>query len=201
MYERWDSLSLIPSAHTGCAADVRPSDCMDSQRKVVCSLSDHALHLQRKRFCRYYLRLGNAEEAALRAGFPVATAFDDALQILETAKYRNYLETLAAQPALPIERMVLAGLSRLAFGAANDAARLVCAETLPSAAELATLDLFQVSELKRDKGGGVEVKLFDRQRAMERLLAIAASSDAAATTAALLSALHPAKSDSESDKD
>ena len=32
------------------------------------------------------------------------------------------------------------------------------------------LDLFNVSEIRRVKGGGVEVKLFDRQKALEKLL-------------------------------
>ena len=84
---------------------------------------------------------------------------------------------------------MFAGLSRLAFGAANDAAKLVFADDLPPKEMLDALDLFHVSELKRVKGGGVEVKLFDRQRAMERLLELSASADASASAAALLSAL------------
>ena len=34
---------------------------------------------------------------------------------------------------------------------------------------LAKADLFNVSEIKRIKGGGVEIKFFDRQKALERL--------------------------------
>ena len=34
---------------------------------------------------------------------------------------------------------------------------------------LAESDLFNVSEIKRVKGGGVEIKFFDRQKALEKL--------------------------------
>lgn len=41
--------------------------------------------------------------------------------------------------------MVRAGLERLAFGRTNDAVRLLLGEELPTAAEVAQLDLFPVS--------------------------------------------------------
>lgn len=167
------------------------------------SLSDHNLErrvfemqdssaispFMRKNFCRYYLLLGNAEEAAVRAGFPPDTAAQDALALLQNPSCRAYLAKLAAQPAIPMQTMVLAGLSRLAFGSAKDAVKLVFSEEMPSDDTLAKLDLFQVAELKRDKGGGVEIKLFDRQKALERLLECAVNADSSAAANALLSAL------------
>lgn len=61
----------------------------------------------------------------------------------------------------------LAGLRRLAFGRINDALALLSDEQ----GEILTdrLDLFNVSEIKRPKGGGVEIKFFDRLEALERL--------------------------------
>ena len=35
--------------------------------------------------------------------------------------------------------------------------------------EIEKLDLFNVSEIKRPKGGGLEIKFFDRLKALERL--------------------------------
>ena len=64
--------------------------------------------------------------------------------------------------------LVLEGLEKLAFGKVNDAVRLVFAEEVPSPAVLARMNLFNVASISRDKGG-VEVKFFDRQRALERL--------------------------------
>lgn len=65
--------------------------------------------------------------------------------------------------------LVKSGLERIAFGSSNDAALLVFSEEMPNPDKISELDLFNVSEIKRVKGGGVEVKLFDRQKALERL--------------------------------
>ncbi len=143
----------------------------------------------RKSFCLFYLALGNAAEAARRAGFPPETAEADGLKLLQSPYCRSQLAALAAKPPLPMQSLVLAGLSRLAFGSIGDAAKLVFADEMPQKDELQTLDLFHVSELKRVKGGGVEIKLFDRQRAMERLLELANSADSSAAASALLAAL------------
>ncbi len=144
----------------------------------------------KRRFCRYYLLLANAAEAAIRAGVPPDEAEAEALAILQSPCYRSYLSELAAQPPLPMQTMVLAGLTRLAFGSANDAARLVFdADEQLSPEVLRSLDLFHVSELKRDKGGGVEIKLFDRQKAMEKLLEFSHTADSSAAASALLAAL------------
>ena len=62
---------------------------------------------QRKAFCRWYLMLGNAAEAAQKAGFPAKSAEADALRLLQTPSCRSYLAQLAAQPALPIQSLVI----------------------------------------------------------------------------------------------
>lgn len=142
-------------------------------------------------FARWFLALGNVREAALRAGCPPDSAADDGLQLLYSPQCRRYLAKLAEQPPLPVKALVTAGLTRLAFGDANDAARLVFAGPCDPDA-LAGLDLFHVSSMKIDKTGGVEIKLADRLSAMVRLLECAGDSDAAAASAALLRALQGA---------
>lgn len=84
---------------------------------------------------------------------------------------------------------VLTGLHKLAFGKVNDAAKLVFADTAPPPEELARMNLFNVSELKRDKGGGVEVRFFDRQKALERLYDYAHAGENGAAAESLLHAL------------
>ena len=54
---------------------------------------------------------------------------------------------------------------------------------------LMKLDLFNVSELKRVKGGGVEVKFFDRQKALEKMMEYAGSADQRSAAKSLLNAL------------
>ena len=41
-----------------------------------------------------------------------------------------------------------------------------------SADEIEKLDLFNVSDIKRPKGGGIEIKFFDRLRALEKLASL-----------------------------
>lgn len=142
---------------------------------------------KRYAFCRWYLTLGNVREAALRAGCPPDSAADDGLQMLHSAACRRYLAQLANQPALPMQALVTAGLVRLAFGDANDAAKLAFAETV-SEEQLRTLDLFHVTSIRHDKNG-FEIKLADRLSAMTKLLECANAADTSAAAAALLQAL------------
>ena len=55
----------------------------------------------------------------------------------------------------------------MAFGRINDALELLKDDPSEVCAE--RLDLFNVSEIKRVKGGGVEIKFFDRLEALEKL--------------------------------
>lgn len=150
---------------------------------------------KRAAFCRWYLALGNPREAALRAGCPPDSAADDGLEMLRSAYCRRMLAQLAQQPPVPVQALVSAGLTRLAFGDANDAARLLTCETLTDE-QIAGLDLFHVTAMKRDRNG-VEIKLADRLSAMEKLLQCANSADHAAAAAALLTALRGAPDEGE----
>lgn len=85
-----------------------------------------------------------------------------------------------------LERKVRAGLAKLAFGDIADAVRLLMLEETPDAA--AGLDLFNVAELKRGKGG-FEVKFFDRFRALEALARIAENDSRAANAVPFFEAL------------
>lgn len=61
------------------------------------------------------------------------------------------------------------GLRKIAFGDIHDAIKLLFAEEDTILDELKTLDLFNISEIKRPKGGGMEIKFFDRIKALEKL--------------------------------
>lgn len=85
--------------------------------------------------------------------------------------------------------LIWKGLERLAFGVTNDAVFLVFSEELPPPSTISKLDLFNVSELKRVKGGGVEVKFFDRQKAIEKMLEYSNTSNNNETAKSLIEAL------------
>ena len=90
----------------------------------------------------------------------------------------------------------MAGLRRLAFGSCNDAVKLAFADELPPQEELDRLDLYNVAEIKRVRGGGVEVKVFDRIKALEKLGELERTVSEAENAEALIRAL---ASDGEED--
>lgn len=112
-------------------------------------------------FCRKYLQCMDPEQAAVLAGCA------DGYAMLEAKMVRRRLERMREAAAGQVRREdAVRRLAQLAFGRVNDAARLA----LHSAeADLATLDLSAVAELKVTDKGGVEVKLIDRIRALEAL--------------------------------
>ena len=130
-------------------------------------MPDSDIKQKRKKFCCSYVLLGNVREAAISAGFPADTALMDGVECLESADCKRLISKLRL--LLADSGSIISGLKRLAFGSCSDAVYLVFADELPPAEVISGLDLFNVSEIKRVKGGGVEVKLFDRQKALEKL--------------------------------
>lgn len=63
-------------------------------------------------------------------------------------------------------RRVLRGYDKLAFGGVADAVRLMFCEE-PDFGEIGKMDLFNVAEIRRPKGGGMEIKFFDRIKALQ----------------------------------
>lgn len=57
------------------------------------------------------------------------------------------------------------GYERIAFGDVRDPVRLLFCDEL-NARSLKSMDLFSISEIKRPKGGGMEIKFFDRIQAL-----------------------------------
>ena len=117
-------------------------------------------------FCFYFAQDGDARGCAARAGFSVAPKRSAARLLCreeikaEIAKLEKEKKSVNA-----VEK----GLMRLAFGSVADAMKLMLCEEAMSTEEIEKLDLFNVSEIKRPKGGGLEIKFFDRIKALERL--------------------------------
>lgn len=107
---------------------------------------------QERCFCIWYAMLCNVQEAALHAGYPQEEALERGVLLLQRADCRELIQSVLKSLSLrsPIPQ-VLAGLERLAFGSCNDAAKLIFSADNLSPEELAKLDLFNVTEIKRDK--------------------------------------------------
>ncbi len=130
-------------------------------------MPENDLRTKRNAFCCYYTLLGNAEEAALKAGFDKENALAEAVKCLRSEHCRKNIASLRKN--LSDSGNVTAALRRLAFGSCSDVISLAFADELPSHDILSRLDLFNVSEIKRDKSGRIEIKLFDRLKALEKL--------------------------------
>ena len=112
-------------------------------------------------FCRKYLQCMDPEQAAVLAGCA------DGYAMLEAKMVRRRLERMRKAAAGQVRREdAVRRLAQLAFGRVNDAARLALHS---GEADLETLDLSAVAELKVTDKGGVEVKLIDRIRGLEAL--------------------------------
>lgn len=128
-----------------------------------------SLKKREKLFCLLYSKRCSGREAAYLAGytsFPEITAH----RLLQKAEIRQELKRLSENET-PGKSLAEAGLRRLAFASPADAVRLLLADDQEEL-DPQSLDLFGVSEIKRAKGGGIEIKFFDRLKALERLYEI-----------------------------
>ncbi len=122
-----------------------------------------SLTKKEKEFCRYFISCKNSREAASKAGyvFPELAG----IRLLEKKEVKNEISSLLGGQ----ERYLDAadGLRRIAFGSVADAVKL--AFSGGDMHDLDKLDLFSVSEIKLPKGGGMELKFYDRIKALEAL--------------------------------
>lgn len=118
-----------------------------------------------KQFCIWYSRSRNPREAAVRAGylFPEKTA----LRLLRRKEVREEIGSVDKQQRTT-DKDISLGLTRLAFGCVSDAVSLLFKDEVTDS-DLEKMDLFNVSEIKRKKNGEMEIKFFDRLKALEKL--------------------------------
>lgn len=124
-------------------------------------------------FCRLYVRLRNPKEAAIRAGYDILPEYR-AICLLAKKEIRQKITELEKE-AVADESLVSAGLQRLAFGSCADAVKLILSAGQNSSPDIDSLDLFNVAEIKFTCGKGMEIKFFDRLKALEKLAEISQS--------------------------
>ena len=114
---------------------------------------------RKKLFCCYFVKLGNIRESALKAGFPPETAMLDGIECMRSPYYRKLISKLYSDLHFSTDA-VMSGLER-----------------------------FNVSEIKKVKGGGVEVKFFDRQKAIEKMFEFANSCSSSSIADSFINAI------------
>ena len=118
-------------------------------------------------FCRWYAILRNPKEAALKSGYTVLPEYRG-INLLSKKHIASKIKELEIENQTD-SNLVSAGLSRLAFGSISDAVKLILSATSDNPPQPDTLDLFNVSEIKFTNGKGMEIKFFDRLKALEQL--------------------------------
>lgn len=117
-------------------------------------------------FCRLYVSCRNAREAAFKAGYKVCPEITSR-KLLAKSYVRETIDRMKKEIVFTSEE-VKAGLHRIAFASSADAVKLLLCEGYENL-DIEELDLFNVAEIKRPKGGGLEIKFFDRIKALEKL--------------------------------
>lgn len=120
-------------------------------------------------FCTYYCLSRNGREAAAKSGYMFPEK--NAVRLLKKKEVAGEIERIDKEKRAE-KNDVVSGYYRLAFGCFADAISLLFKEDI-TAEELQKMDLYNISDIKRKKGGDIEIKFFDRLKALERLEEIA----------------------------
>ncbi len=134
-------------------------------REVMCIKKQ--LRPREKAFCGYFANTGDAEASARKAGY-VTDCRRRGDSLLTNEAVVEEIDRLLSKRRRVMARLAAIGYQRLAFGSIADALRLLYMGE-PDAAQLEEMDLFLVSEIKRNRDGMLEIKFFDRMKALDKL--------------------------------
>ncbi len=118
-------------------------------------------------FCGYYASTGDAEHSAELAGYRGDRKLKGDRLLCDEA----ILDEIDRQLQLrrrTLPRLAAVGYQRLAFGGISDALRLLFTNE-PTPELLDGMDMFMISEIKRNRDGMLEIKFFDRLKALDKL--------------------------------
>ena len=126
------------------------------------------LKSREKLFCLFYCQCRSPRLAAASAGYRIFSA-RAAARLISRPDIQAEIEKIDS--VMPVTHSeIVSGCRTLAFGSAADAFSLIlCGDEELTAERIEALNLMNVSEIKRPKGGGIEIKFFDRLKALEKL--------------------------------
>ncbi len=136
------------------------------ERVMKTNLKSRKLTESEQEFCEYFAWCGDACRAAADAGYEEPKKAG--AHLLCRNDIRKRIDTICETMIKSSRTRACLGYEKLALGGVTDAVRLMYIEN-PSEEDLARLDLFSVSEIKRPKDGAMEIKFFDRLKALEKL--------------------------------
>lgn len=120
-----------------------------------------------KTFCSSYINSGNIKESAMFAGYKLNPQITGE-KLLCREDIIKEVSRLSKLQKKSLKLMATVGYKRLAFGNIADAISLLYMEEC-DLEKLKNMDLFSISEIKCPRDGAMEIKFFDRLKALEKL--------------------------------
>ncbi len=120
-----------------------------------------------RNFCYYYINTGNVKEASMLSGLQ-SNSEQDSISLLSDEAIKEEIQNLYEDKKKNLLYKACIGYERLAFGNITDAVKLIYSDKLDDKT-LEEMDLFNISEIKKPKDGAMEIKFFDRIKALEKL--------------------------------
>ena len=127
-----------------------------------------------KEFCACFAETGDAKLSARLSGYRLNSRAKG-IKLLARDDIQNEISRLVKSKEKLARTLASVGYQRLAFGNTSDAVSLIFSED-PGEADIGSMDLFMISEIKKPKDGSIEIKFFDRLKALEKLEQISSDS-------------------------
>ncbi len=122
-----------------------------------------------EKFCCFYALNSNARLSAILSGYKGIPEIK-AMKLLARKDVAEKIRTYRKIYCDDLRALAITGYRQLAFGSIADCVKLIYdTDNLPP---LDTMNLFMISEIKKPKDGSMEIKFFDRIKALEKLTEI-----------------------------
>ena len=137
-------------------------------------------------FCYYFANTQSVELSAIKAGYrknPLVTG----TQLLYREDIKAKIKELTNSQKELYSSLAVSGYQRLAFSSVADAVSMLFMDS-PDKKTLENMDLYMVSEIRKPRDGAMEIKFFDRIKALDKLSELSSAEDN--SNMGLLSALN-----------
>lgn len=121
-------------------------------------------------FCLCFLNSLDSELSAKEAGY-TKNPKKKGQTLLTKSEIADEIARLKNVRGQAMRNSSVLGFERLAFSSVSDAVSLLYMDK-PTKEQLEKMDLFMVQEIKKPKDGAMEIKFFDRLKALEKLMGL-----------------------------
>ncbi|MDO4731203.1 MAG: terminase small subunit [Clostridia bacterium] len=138
-----------------------------SRVKVNIHSEDDVLSEKEMLFCRYFIKDFDFKQAAVNAGYK-NTPEKAGIKLIKKSKIQKEIKRLREEKIKDSRDNIQSGYERLAYGRVSDCIKLLFSQSADSD-DFDNMDFFNIAEVKKLKDGAMEIKFFDRFKALDRL--------------------------------